>query len=195
MQSIVIANYERSEKEDILRYQSRMSPVFTCRLRLLCKRALAKGSPRWCSMNKRNATKIIFATVLIVVPASIHAIFGVIHASNAVGLARKFWIQYPLSMTIPYIFLGLLFLAHCDFLKTKSRTSAYSGAIGAWLGMMTYSSSLVFRSYSEIGPTGATLAVVLTPFFYLPFLILPYAVGTAVGILWNKWTTWKGNGT
>ena len=66
----------------------------------------------------------------------------------------------------------------------RSRTSAYSGAVAAWLAMMSFSTYLILHALTtpaKIGPTGATLAVALTPFFYIPFLFVPYAVGAIVG--------------
>ena len=105
------------------------------------------------------------------------------------GLARTFWIQFSVSTTIPYVVLALLFLAHCDLLRSRSRWSAYLGAVAAWLAMMGFSAYLILHALTtpaKIGPTGATLAVALTPFFYVPFLFVPYAVGAIVGAFWNK---------
>ncbi len=142
-------------------------------------------------MNRRNAVMFSFAIFLAAIPALVHALFGASHGLDATGFAKVFWRQYPISMTIPYVFLALMFVAHCGLLMSKSRRSAYCGAVAAWLGMMGFSIALILHAPVRIGSTGGPLAIALTPLFYIPYLVFPYAIGATVGVLWNKWKKWK----
>jgi hypothetical protein len=139
-------------------------------------------------MDRRDAIKWRFAIFLVAIPALIHVFFGGLYAANADAIGRAFWMPFVVSTTIPYVFLALLFLAHCGRLKLNRRRSAYCGAVLAWLAMMVFSISLVSPTHSRIGPTGATLTIALTPFCYLPFLFGPYVFGAIIGMFWNdKW--------
>jgi uncharacterized membrane protein YhaH (DUF805 family) len=96
-----------------------------------------------------------------------------------------YWIG-PISTTIPYFFLALLFLAHCFDLKSRSRRSAYCGAVMAWVAMMASTVFIIFHIPGKMTSTMG-LAVAFTPFCYIPFLVVPYIVGAIVGRLWTKW--------
>ena len=99
---------------------------------------------------------------------------------------QGYWIG-PISSTLPFVFLALLFLAHCFDLKARSRTPAYCGAIAAWLSMMSFTLYIIaqYRSPHLSSTTG--IGIMLAPFRYLPFLVVPYIVGAIVGRLWTRW--------
>jgi hypothetical protein len=133
-------------------------------------------------MEKRDSIKIWFAIVfLVAIPALIHALF-----EGAYKIGGVYWIG-AISTTIPYLFLALLFFEHCVRLKSKSRRSACCGAVMAWLGMMGFTTFLVFQAPGPKYSSTIGIAVGMTPFFYIPFLLLPYIVGTIVGVFWSKW--------
>jgi hypothetical protein len=65
--------------------------------------------------------------------------------------------------------------------------SAYCGAIAAWLSMMSFTLYIIaqYRGPHLSSTTG--IGVMLAPFRYLPFLVVPYAVGSVIGRFWRKW--------
>jgi hypothetical protein len=136
-------------------------------------------------MNRAEAIKLWFSTVfLVAIPVLVHVLFEGAYVVNPDTSHRTFWIG-PVSTTTPYLFLAILFLAHCGRLKSKSRRSAYCGAVMAWLGMMGFTIFLVFQTPGPQHSSTMGIAVALTPFCYVPFLFVPYFVGTVVGTCWN----------
>jgi hypothetical protein len=160
-----------------------------------------------------NAIKLLFAAVfLVAIPAMVHALFEGLYVVTSDGRPvsyhyvtlppgsaakgayvagpdqgrRWYWIG-PISNTLPFAFLTLLFLAHCGRLKSRSLRSAYCGAVAAWSSMMGFSVYIILHYRSSHLPSTTGIAVMLTPFCYIPFLVLPYIVGAIVGRLWTKW--------
>jgi hypothetical protein len=163
-------------------------------------------------MAKRDVVKWWFAIVfLVAIPAMVHAIFegayvvtsdgqpvsykyvelppnspaGGKHVANPDPGRRGYWIG-PVSSTLPFIFLALLFLAHCFDLKSRSRKSAYCGAIAAWLSMMGFTIFIIAQYRSPHLSSTAGIGIMLAPFRYIPFLFLPYIVGTIIGVFWSR---------
>jgi len=136
------------------------------------------------NMNRSDAIKWWFATIfLIAIPALVHALC---RGAYKVPPDGTFWIG-PISTTIPYVFLTLLFLAHCFDLKSKSRRSAYCGAIMAWIGMMAFTVFIISHTPGKMTSTMG-IAMGLTPFCYIPSLFSFYIAGTIVDLFWsNKW--------
>ncbi len=139
-------------------------------------------------MEHRTRNLYLFAILFLLgVPGLVHRTFGIINSQHSEGIAKNFWTQFPISLTVPYLVLALLFLLHSAFLKDESLKISYCGAIAAWSCMMFLSISLIFRIDStKIGPTGATITVVLTPIRYIPFLVLPYFFASIGGMVWNR---------
>lgn len=160
-----------------------------------------------------NAVKLLFALVfLVAIPAMVHALFEGQYVATSDGRPvsyryvelppgspvkgayvatpdqgrRWYWVG-PISNTLPFVFLALLFLAHCGRLRSRSLKSAYYGAVAAWLGMMGFTVYIILHYHSPHLSSTIGIAVMLTPFFYLPFLFVPYAVGSFVGMFWHKW--------
>jgi hypothetical protein len=140
-----------------------------------------------------NRINLWFAILLVAVPALIHALFRGSYVVDPDGYRRTFWIG-PISTTIPFVFLALLFLAHCQRYKRSGSVSAtfpksaYWGSAMAWLAMIAFT---LFVASQPPGPKVSStmaIAVVMTPFFYVPLLLFPYAFGTIVGRFWSKWT-------
>lgn len=161
----------------------------------------------------RNTVKLLLTIVFIVaIPAFLHFLFegAYVVTSNGRPVSyryvklppgspvqgkyvanpdpgrRNYWIG-PVSSTLPFIFLALLFLAHCFDRKSRSRMPAYCGAGAAWLSMMGFTIFIIAQYRSPHLSSTIGIAVMLTPFCYLPFLFVPYAIGATVGMLWNKW--------
>ena len=140
----------------------------------------------WCHTSD-NAVKWWFATIVVVaIPALVHVQFRGLYVTGPDNGRQFFWIG-PIANTLPFLFLAILFLAHCGRPKSKSRRPAYFGAVAAWLGMMAFTISVICLTPYPRLPSTIGLAIMIAPFHYLPFLLLPYAVGTIVGALWNKW--------
>ena len=169
------------------------------------------------TMNSK-ATVIRYTTigVLLVIPAAVHYLWegayvvtsdgrpvsyryvelppgspvGAKYVANPDPGRQGYWIG-PVSSTLPFIFLALLFLAHCFDLKSRSRMSAYCGAIAAWLSMMGFTIFIIAQYRSPHRSSTEGIGIMLAPFRYLPFLFVPYVFGATVGMLWNKWAKWK----
>jgi hypothetical protein len=134
--------------------------------------------------------------VLVTIPASVHVITSIDHAARCVSpVARWYWTSMPVSVTIPYVSLALMFGLHCLSIdKTQSRRAAYCGAILAWSIMMWFSVRALCLSDSQIervGPTGATLGLYLGPFFAIGYVIVIYAIGAYVGSLSGRFSRWR----
>ena len=141
-------------------------------------------------MQHRTRNLFLFAILFLLgVPGLVHRTFGMhyYYSDGITKVARGFWTQFPISLTVPYLLLALLFLLHSAFLKDESLKISYCGAIAAWLCMMFLGISLIFRIDStKIGPTSASIDVALTPFLFIPFLVLPYFFGAIGGMCWNR---------
>ena len=140
-------------------------------------------------MNRNIILSLFTIFFLIAVPASVHSSYqgvytGAKGGENGIG---------PICTTIPYLFLVILFLANCFDLKSKSRRTAYCGAVMAWLAMMSVTLSIISHPPSpNLSPDG--MIVALTPLAYIPFLVIPYIVGVITGRIWTKWKDKKVNG-
>jgi hypothetical protein len=133
-------------------------------------------------MDKRDVVKWRFTLVfLIVIPALVHALYQGVYKLDNGGI---FWIG-PISTTIPFFFLAILFLAHCFNLKSQSRRSAYCGAIMAWVAMMAFTIFIISHPTGHMTSTMG-IAMSLGPFFYIPFLVVPYIIGKIIGEIWTK---------
>ena len=138
-------------------------------------------------MQHRTRNLFLYAILFLLgVPALIHGTFGVFNYEHSERMNRVLWTQYPISLTVPYLVLALLFLFHCAVQKGRPLKTAYCGALAAWLCMMVFSIYLLVTVPSEIGPTGGALTVALTPFLYIPFLFLPYFFGSVGSMGWNE---------
>jgi hypothetical protein len=164
-------------------------------------------------MNRTNTVFYYFAIVLLVaIPALVHTFFQGAYVVTSDGKPlsytyikpppnspepgkyvvnpdpgrRGYWVG-PISSTLPFIFLALLFLAHCFDLRSTSRLPAYCGAIAAWISMMGFTLYIIgqYRAPRLSSTTG--IGIMLTPFRYLPFFLVPYGLGTIGGKLWNRW--------
>ncbi|MDZ7617468.1 MAG: hypothetical protein U1E05_10715 [Patescibacteria group bacterium] len=134
-------------------------------------------------LRKADAIKWRFAiVVLFAIPVVIHTLC---RGAYKVPPDGTFWIG-PISTTMPYVFLALLFLAHCFALKSRSRRSAYCGAIMAWISMMAFTVFIVSHTPGRMTSTMG-LAMAFTPVCYIPFLVVPYIIGAIGGRLWTKW--------
>jgi len=132
---------------------------------------------------RKNAIALSFALMfLIAVPVFVHVLCKGAYKPND---QSTFWIG-PVSTTVPYVFLAVLFLAHCAVLKSKSRRSAYCGAIMAWLSMMAFTVFLISQTPGPKISSTMVFAAAFTPLFYIPFLVLPYIVGVIASWLWQK---------
>ncbi len=134
-------------------------------------------------MVPRVISAISFAVLfLISVPACIHAARNGLYKLND---DQTFYIG-PVSSTLPFVFLALVFLAHCRDLKNQSHKSAYICATISWMAMMSFTGFLLSQNY--VPPVSSTtgIAATLTPFFYLPFLFVPYFTGLIAFALWKK---------
>jgi hypothetical protein len=112
------------------------------------------------------------------------------------ALGREVWLwDFAVSATIPYLLLMLIFLAHCDRYERKRKKASLPsfphaacwGAAAAWGAMLWYSVQLI-ESFSGLQRLSSTMgiAVVLTPFIYMPFLVLPYVLGSLVGGAYSR---------
>lgn len=135
-------------------------------------------------MDARGPMALLFAFLfLVTVPAIVHASFE--GAYKPEGLGGTFWIG-PISTTLPYIFLALVFLAHCHDIGSKSQKRAYVGAIMAWMSMMAFTLYLVSQDPGNELSSTLGIAVGATPFFYIPLLALPYFAGVIAVRLWTS---------
>ncbi len=143
-------------------------------------------------MSRTSTINLGFAILLVGVPALINALYTGSYLVNPDGDVRTFWIG-PISTTLPFAFLALIFLAHCERYKRNRSAlaistfprSAYLGAAMAWLAMMAF--TLFLHSQTPGPKTSSTMAiaVISTPFFYIPLLLPAYAFGAIVGRLWR----------
>lgn len=135
--------------------------------------------------------KLVFCAFLVGVPALIHFLNSGAYLQNTATNRRTFWVG-PISTSIPFGLLALLFLAHSRAGQTNSRTSSFSrsavfGTILAWLTMMAFTEFLINLTPGPQNSSTMGIAVMLTPFFYIPLLFVPYAIGAAAGQISGRW--------
>lgn len=133
-------------------------------------------------MINQNANVVLFALVAVAIPALIHTVWQGSYQPEGLG---TFWIG-PVSTTIPFVCLSVLFLAHCYDLEPTRRRSAYCGAGLAWICMMALTVLLIFQPPGPKVSSTMGIAVGLTPIIYLPLLAVPYLLGALIGKLWTK---------
>jgi hypothetical protein len=123
----------------------------------------------------------------------VHTLYKGSYVVDLNGERHTFWIG-PLSTTLPFAFLACLFLAHCQRYRRRVTDStpvafarpAYWGATLAWLSMMGFTLYLTSQAPGPETSSTMGIAVMLTPLFYLPLLILPYIVGAIAGRIWGS---------
>lgn len=137
--------------------------------------------------------KFWICVVLVGIPGMAHAV----NMSRSVGpLGQEIirW-EFPISATIPYVLLMLIFLAHCERYERKRKKSvlpvfphaACLGAAAAWGAMLWYSVQLIaeLATPARLSSTMG-IGVMLTPFIYMPFLVVPYAAGALAGSAYSR---------
>jgi hypothetical protein len=127
------------------------------------------------------------------IPATAHAV-NLSRFVDALGREVRLW-DLAVSATIPYVFLMLLFLAHCERYERKRVKAALPafphaacwGVAAAWGAMLWYSVQLI-ESMAAPQRLSSTMgiAVFLTPFIYMPFLAVPYAAGVLAGSVYSR---------
>lgn len=134
-------------------------------------------------MNVSKSDMSLFALSLVIIPAFVHAFRMGSYKSEVFG--GTYWVG-PISTTVPYVGLAMLFLAHCYDLKPCVRRSAYATAAIAWLSMMAFTVFLICQNPDPNATSTTGISMVLTPFFFTPFLIIPYLVGSIISMFWTK---------
>jgi hypothetical protein len=140
--------------------------------------------------------KFWICVVLVGIPAVAHAA----NLTRFVGPSGDVLIRsgMAISATIPYVFLMLVFLAHCDRYERKAARlglsafprSACWGASAAWIAMIWHSIHLIdIASPLQRLSSSMGIAVMLTPLFYLPYLVFPYLAGGIAAGLWTYRST------
>ncbi len=137
-------------------------------------------------MNKKQPSIFAFALFpLVIIPAMVHLSLQGAYVLNPQGYQRTFWIG-PISTTMPYVALSLLFLFHAtSTLKRKDSSlfTPYLSASLSWLSMMSFTLFLTNQAPGPASSSTMVIAVILTPLFYIPFLIGSYAIGTILGLI------------
>jgi hypothetical protein len=140
--------------------------------------------------------KFWICVVLVGVPGLAHAVNLTRFVSPSGDVVIRWGMA--ISATIPYVFLMLVFLAHCDRYERKAARmglsafprSACWGASAAWIAMMLHSRHLInAASTPQRLSSTMGIAVMPTPLFYLPYLALPYLAGGIAGGLWPSRST------
>ena len=130
-------------------------------------------------------TPVLFAAIVLVLsPAALHSTFEGSYVVNRQGTERVFWIG-PISTTIPFVLLAIVFLVHCLTRKAATHLPAYTGAVLALIAMtiLTY----YFISHPR-GPDRAStmaIAVFFTPPLYVPIMVISYAIGSFIGVAYS----------
>ena len=137
--------------------------------------------------------KFWICVVLVGIPGMAHAV----NLSRFVGPLGQETIRWesPISATIPYVLLMLIFLAHCErYERKRTKTTmpvfphaACWGAAAAWAAMLWYSVQLIeeLATPSRLSSTMG-IGVMLSPFIYMPFLVVPYAAGAVAGSAYSR---------
>jgi hypothetical protein len=137
-------------------------------------------------MQKNNQINFGFAALLIGIPAIFHLEFAGSYIVDPHGDPRTFWIG-PISTTLPFVGLAAIFLRHCARATRRgsmiggTTLPAYAGAATAWMTMMSLS---LFLTSQTPGPSTSStmgIAVLFTPLFYVPPVVLGYPLGAIAG--------------
>ncbi len=123
----------------------------------------------------------LLAIVSVAIPALVHLSWRGFYMLE--GSEGALWIG-PISTTLPFVFLAMLFLAHYFNIKSQSCKPAYCGLILAWPCMMAFTIFIILQTPAPRMTSTMPINMVLTPFFYIPLVVLPYFVGTLTGDFW-----------
>ncbi len=143
-------------------------------------------------MNTATKRKWGFTAALVGVPA----VANTLHAgSYLVDPYGTFWIG-PIGTTLPFVFLALLFWAHCGRSERSKRVksgavfpcSATMGAGAAWLAMQGFTQFLLSHPAGPQVSSTQAIAVVLTPLCYLPLLVVGYITGILTNRVRGAWS-------
>jgi hypothetical protein len=142
-------------------------------------------------MGRSFKAKLCVCAFLVGVPAVVHFLHTGAYVHNTATDHRTFWIG-PISTTLPFGLLALLFLAHSRAGQTDSRTSPFSrsvifGTLLAWAAMMAFTEFLIHLTPGQQNSSTMGIAIMLTPFLYLPLLVVPYAIGAVAGRVSSRW--------
>ena len=122
----------------------------------------------------------LLAIVSVAIPALVHLFWRGSYMLEGLG---AFWIG-PISTTLPFVFLAILFLAHYFDLKSQSCKPAYCGLFLAWPCMMAFTTFIILQTPVPRMTSTMAIAVFLTPFLYIPLIVLPYFAGMLAGDFW-----------
>ncbi len=125
------------------------------------------------------------AIVLVALPAAVHAMNVGLYVIDSNGNHSTFAIG-PISTTLPYVCLALVFLAHSELFRALSFHTAYGGAVLAWMCMMAFTMFIISHPRGPALSSTGGIAVFFTPFFYIPFLVVGYLVGAVSGRLYER---------
>ncbi len=131
-------------------------------------------------MSRQESSVLPFSLSLVAIPAFVHMFRAGLYKSDIFG--GTFGVG-PVSTTIPYVCLAVLFVAHCFDLGSRPRRQAYVTASIAWLCMMAFTVFLVSQSRVQGITSTSGMAMIMTPFFFIPFLLVPYLVVSIINTL------------
>lgn len=147
-------------------------------------------------MQRIFASKFMIADLMVALPAVVHVFCSGSYVLDPVN-NNTFWIG--LSTTLPFAALAGLFLVHCAWLGPRRgepgdrlipRAAAWGAGV-AWTAMMALTVYIVSHPAGPESSSTMAIAVMFTPFFYLPPLIAGYACGAFAGTLSARWP-WTG---
>ena len=133
------------------------------------------------TQDMRDRIELLFPLVCcVLVPLVANLIFRGSYVIPGPNGGRTFWIG-PIGSTLPFIALAVIFAVHAGACEEKSPYPAYvAGALG-WLGLAGFTLYLVSQPAGPKSSSTMAVAVLFSPFFYLPYLVVPYVIGAMIG--------------
>ena len=137
--------------------------------------------------SRASENRLWFTMFLVGVPVVVHALLTGSYVMDNGGDPRTFWIG-PISTTVPFVLLAVLFLAH--YARTQRSesvpTAAFWGATVAWLAMIALTTFIVWLPPGPKTSSTMAIAVLSTPLLYIPILAVSYPVGAIAGRFWGR---------
>lgn len=125
--------------------------------------------------NRARLEGLFLLVFCIAIPLALHITFRGSHLDTGGGEHRTYWID-PIGTTLPFVGLAALVMRRTRTLADRSPLPTYLGGALGWLAMMGFS---LYLASLPAGPDSSStmgVAIIFTPLFYLPYLLLPYGL-------------------
>lgn len=129
----------------------------------------------------RDRIELLFPLVgCLFIPFVVNLVFRGSYVLPAANGGRYIWVG-PIGSTLPFVALAVIFAVHVCSSRSIPPFPAYLGGLMAWMGLAGYTVHVISQPSGPSSSSTMAVAVLISPFLYLPYLVVPYAIGAMIG--------------